>query len=1027
MATTVTLTKRYVPKTYVPGSFSGVSGTSGGSSTSTPTDLTVYAPKASPIFTGEVNATGVSDSWGVYGTGGYNTIMGTGGSATWLIKGTSGGVHRGGIQLLDGGADLRIYASTHFLGVDATGIFHSNGEGYLAPKVSPTFTGTVTSTTLNISNTTGYLLRENSGSGYGIYKGATDRIGIAANGSEYLTVLSDGKVGIGTTTPTATLDLQHATLPQIDFHTGINKRADIRASSTALFLNSITGNDIQFQTDDNTRMSIRNDGNVGIGTTAPASQLEVHGNGAATNTSIRLSNSNYNTNYNTVLGMTNGAQGRLQFGNNDDNEIRFGATNVGGYGSFYTNNTAAWDAATNGTLAMRLLNTGNVYFPGSVGIGTNDPEDIKLDVLGDTRLLTTSYLSGFNGNGMQLVKSGSNYDLELDNLIVRKAMTVYELIIKKIRAIGGSFWVSSAHKIKTVSYVNPTYTVLIDRDGSNIAVEFAVNDILRCQAFNGRGVKYYSAIVTSLVTDGFTMIKTDGSGTPEIGDDLVKVGNSTDAARQSSIYMTTSDSNAPFIDVMNGVNSYSFTSSNVKVRLGLLTGITDAEYGALSGYGLYADNVFLKGKITATSGAIGGWTLTSNALTAGSGATTVGLSSAVTGGDDVRIYAGSSTPTSAPFRVTETGVLTATSGTIGGFTLSSTKLSAGSVATTISLDTANGIHLGATAFASAPFRVTLAGALTATNATITGSVTATSGTIGGWTIQSTYIAKDTGTAATSSGMAPTDYPFYAGQTYANRATAPFRVTPAGTAIASKFITSYIIGSDIIGRIDLQYSTSSATYVKLQQMTLGADIQGTKTLRITFHLRSSGANNTYARIYRNGVAVGTERNSPNATGSMFTEDISGWAAGDLIQVYAHGTSGTNTAYVKEFRLRGSHFDFTNEVSTTLEPNIQVKATQFLYVDHDRPQPLAQLDDDSATLQVYLNGSASTIYLPLTPTLGRTFIISNISAVNLTVSIATGSGDSIFYAGSSVSTVVYGQHRCMTLIYIGSNFWVVSSFT
>lgn len=58
------------------------------------------------------------------------------------------------------------------------------------------------------------------------------------------------------------------------------------------------------------------------------------------------------------------------------------------------------------------------------------------------------------------------------------------------------------------------------------------------------------------------------------------------------------------------------------------------------------------------------------------------------------------------------------------------------------------------------------------------------GEIGTWLINPTYLAKDTGIDNTSSGMAPADYPFYGGATYANRASAPFRVTPAGALTAS---------------------------------------------------------------------------------------------------------------------------------------------------------------------------------------------------------------------------------------------------
>jgi len=70
------------------------------------------------------------------------------------------------------------------------------------------------------------------------------------------------------------------------------------------------------------------------------------------------------------------------------------------------------------------------------------------------------------------------------------------------------------------------------------------------------------------------------------------------------------------------------------------------------------------------------------------------------------------------------------------------------------------------------------------NGYFSGVINANSGLIGGWTINSNYLAKDTGTNNTSSGMSPTDYPFYAGATYANRESAPFRITPTGSLTAT---------------------------------------------------------------------------------------------------------------------------------------------------------------------------------------------------------------------------------------------------
>jgi hypothetical protein len=91
----------------------------------------------------------------------------------------------------------------------------------------------------------------------------------------------------------------------------------------------------------------------------------------------------------------------------------------------------------------------------------------------------------------------------------------------------------------------------------------------------------------------------------------------------------------------------------------------------------------IRGNITATTGAIGGWLINSTSIKDIAG--TTGLSSLVTAGDDIRFWAGSATPGSAPFYVTEAGILKAAAGTIGGWTIGATTLSA----TGIILDSAN--------------------------------------------------------------------------------------------------------------------------------------------------------------------------------------------------------------------------------------------------------------------------------------------------------------------------------------------------
>lgn len=75
-------------------------------------------------------------------------------------------------------------------------------------------------------------------------------------------------------------------------------------------------------------------------------------------------------------------------------------------------------------------------------------------------------------------------------------------------------------------------------------------------------------------------------------------------------------------------------------------------------------NVTLNGTIIAANGAIGGWSISANAIMDAAGV--VGLSSLVTGANDLRIWAGNVVPGSAAFRVYEDGTMYATNGNFTG-------------------------------------------------------------------------------------------------------------------------------------------------------------------------------------------------------------------------------------------------------------------------------------------------------------------------------------------------------------------------
>lgn len=211
----------------------------------------------------------------------------------------------------------------------------------------------------------------------------------------------------------------------------------------------------------------------------------------------------------------------------------------------------------------------------------------------------TAFSSGFTGSGLRLddgVSTAGKTTLELDEMIVRGRMRVYELLIHQIRATNGSLFVSGVGKVKTVSGSGP-YTIVTDTDHG-----FAANDLIRAQRFTGSGVYQSNMQVTSVASSTqFTATLSSGDA-PAVGMEFVRLGNTSDTDRQGSIYLTADDTYAPYIDILDGVSAFAewgaFTK--IKVRLGRLAGITDVTLNP-TGYGLYSQNAYLKGTVSAAN------------------------------------------------------------------------------------------------------------------------------------------------------------------------------------------------------------------------------------------------------------------------------------------------------------------------------------------------------------------------------------------------------------------------------------------
>lgn len=184
-------------------------------------------------------------------------------------------------------------------------------------------------------------------------------------------------------------------------------------------------------------------------------------------------------------------------------------------------------------------------------------------------------------------------ELTTHNLTVTGSAHFFELIVDKLKSVGGTVILSAANavidKVTVVSGGYKLYWRKEDNDRAKaISNDFAVNDQVICQSFNAQtGIshnvnnKYYWRLVTavgdeSTTIDGETKdcnyivvsdsVK-DGSSIPEVGDEIMQLGyrGNDDAERQSAIILSAYKSpdstvKAPAMAQYVGINDFNLSS-----------------------------------------------------------------------------------------------------------------------------------------------------------------------------------------------------------------------------------------------------------------------------------------------------------------------------------------------------------------------------------------------------------------------------------------------------------------------------------
>ena len=209
-------------------------------------------------------------------------------------------------------------------------------------------------------------------------------------------------------------------------------------------------------------------------------------------------------------------------------------------------------------------------------------------------LVSQIFKSGANGSGFKLGNYSDSEDsyLEVDRLLVRKTAEFVKLVIRELQSIGGEIVLSPASmKISKVQFLRAgtllpdsaplKYDVyrcsfLTKRGDEEITNPFVVNDLVRCQTFNikegttaNAKNKYYWRRVMRVGTDYIDILAlsgdTYGDSQPEVGDELVQMGNITDVARQSVLYLSAYGSDSPSIKLYKGVDDCTLDGKEIFV------------------------------------------------------------------------------------------------------------------------------------------------------------------------------------------------------------------------------------------------------------------------------------------------------------------------------------------------------------------------------------------------------------------------------------------------------------------------------
>ena len=207
------------------------------------------------------------------------------------------------------------------------------------------------------------------------------------------------------------------------------------------------------------------------------------------------------------------------------------------------------------------------------------------------KISSADFLSGLLGYGWRIDSAGR---AEMRSLTLYESLDVPKLRYNRVQVIGSEMWVTEGGAISDVqsSGSQCVVTLKLEEGDPN---PFRPADILKGIYHTGTGFQTVMLRVDAVSDDGaMTVTPRYPQLLPQKFMDVARIGNFTDKERQRSILISSKEGR---ILILGDVDGWDVQPRMVKMIFGDTSGFIHPEFGDMSGYNAFLENILMTGRI----------------------------------------------------------------------------------------------------------------------------------------------------------------------------------------------------------------------------------------------------------------------------------------------------------------------------------------------------------------------------------------------------------------------------------------------